>query len=385
MQDEDLKDRTVAGFLFVTHMDAELARFEVRRISKIENLIDIRDPHSILEAYNMARDDEMFRTPLGLEYLHTLYTALERSSIDPRLYDPIPIRTPITKPKTKKPLWKKKPDYRLLGKISNGITAGLVLVIFVVLGVFWVTPTGKITAYKRNLADAYATWEQDIALREKNVRARELALSGNTEEEEFEEMLAEAEPEEIAEIDFSTPVSLEVPLLYQKPELPEGCEVTSLTMVLNYLGVDVDKCTLSDSYLPKTNDLKGDPNLYYLGNPKGNGYYCYAPVLVKTVEAYNEENGTSLKAEDLTGCNLATLYTRVEEGNPVIVWGTLQWEIPKTHENGLYDNLHCMVLSGYSEDTVTITDSIYGLTTVDRATFEIVWYAMGQMAMTVTE
>ena len=42
---------------------------------------------------------------------------------------------------------------------------------------------------------------------------------------------------------------IEVTPIYQEPELPAGCEITSLDMLLNYLGFDVDKVDLSDKYL----------------------------------------------------------------------------------------------------------------------------------------
>ena len=41
--------------------------------------------------------------------------------------------------------------------------------------------------------------------------------------------------------------------LNQNPELPTGCEITSLTSVLNYYGCNVDKTTMADEYLKKGN------------------------------------------------------------------------------------------------------------------------------------
>ena len=44
---------------------------------------------------------------------------------------------------------------------------------------------------------------------------------------------------------------LNVKCVLQNPELPTGCEITALTIVLNYLGYDVDKLTMADKYLDK--------------------------------------------------------------------------------------------------------------------------------------
>ena len=37
----------------------------------------------------------------------------------------------------------------------------------------------------------------------------------------------------------------------QYPELPTGCEVTSLAMVLHYREINIDKCEIADKYLDK--------------------------------------------------------------------------------------------------------------------------------------
>src|SRR5690606_26676624 len=41
-----------------------------------------------------------------------------------------------------------------------------------------------------------------------------------------------------------TGITLNVPIISQLPELPTGCEITAVTMMLQYLGLDVDKITL---------------------------------------------------------------------------------------------------------------------------------------------
>lgn len=177
-------------------------------------------------------------------------------------------------------------------------------------------------------------------------------------------------------------VSLDVENIMQKPELPNGCEVTSLAIVLNYAGYEVDKCTLSDKYLPKVNTLNANPDEYYLREPRTNGFYCFAKPLIKCTEKYAAAKEVEITTVNLTGEDVSAIYKTIDEGHPVVVWGTLIWATPGKYDSGLYYNLHCLVLSGYTDKTVTIQDPLYGETTISRFRFEDIWYQMGQRAMT---
>ena len=74
---------------------------------------------------------------------------------------------------------------------------------------------------------------------------------------------------------------LNVDCILQNPELPTGCEVTALAIVLNYYGYGVDKCDLSDYYLDKGYIGETNPNDAFLGEPRYDySYGCYAPVIV---------------------------------------------------------------------------------------------------------
>lgn len=69
--------------------------------------------------------------------------------------------------------------------------------------------------------------------------------------------------------------------ILQSPELPTGCEITALTMVLNHYGFAADKVEMARQYLPtqpytlfygEDGRLYGsDLKHYFIGDPEGKG------------------------------------------------------------------------------------------------------------------
>lgn len=179
--------------------------------------------------------------------------------------------------------------------------------------------------------------------------------------------------------------------IFQYPELPNGCEATSLAIAMNYQGYAVDKVDLADNYMPKMKiwkDFANDPEYYYMGDPhiesgRGSGFYCLAGCVCSTIDNYNYYNEMAVPYENLTGSPVGVLYQKVWEGSPVIVWGTQQWQEPIIRKNGTYHKSHCMVLTGYTNATVTICDPIYGDYVLDRYVFETIWQKMGSRAVVV--
>ena len=184
---------------------------------------------------------------------------------------------------------------------------------------------------------------------------------------------------------------IDVDLIKQHPELPNGCEVTSLAMALNYYGYKIGKMELKEGYLPI-----GTENIYEynIGDPaeRKNSYGCYSPVIKRTADAFYADKGIKRTATDLTHCNIEELYYQVSQGEPVIVWATLymdkrpyniiSWKIDG-HVFNWKVPLHCMLLTGYDmkEGTVTLTDPIFGVVTHDKTLFETRWHQMGEQAV----
>ena len=195
------------------------------------------------------------------------------------------------------------------------------------------------------------------------------------------------------------------PIVYQMPQLPTGCEITALTMALHYYGYSVDKVTMATQYLPTApagtyygSDgrlYRRDMEHYFVGDPTTNlGYICGTSAIVTAANTYLEEQGSSLRAQDLTGAAPEELYELVSRDIPVVVWVTIGMEDRRSTqgwytEAGEYmewsTNDHGAVLIGYTETTVTIADPISGLVEYDRQQFEEVFASRSNRCVILTE
>ena len=167
-------------------------------------------------------------------------------------------------------------------------------------------------------------------------------------------------------------VKLEVANLLQNPELPNGCEITSLTTVLNFYGFNVTKTVMSDNYLPKS-DINKDFWKVYIGDPRRNDSFgCYAQPITDAANKYLGEQGSNLKAYNNSYTPFEDLLSEVQKGNPVIMWGTLDMRQPYysyvwTRSDGeRYQWItpeHCFVLIGYDleKGTAIISDPMRGI------------------------
>lgn len=195
-------------------------------------------------------------------------------------------------------------------------------------------------------------------------------------------------------------ILLPVPQILQNPELPNGCEVTSLCQVLRYLGFDADKCDLADHYLPRSERWYGaDPDAVYLGDPHREddspfcGFYCFAGPIVAAARAYLLSQGAQelYTPVDLTGAGEAELLEQLSLGRPVIFWASLRFEdilydprggfpLPDGRYHRLFHHLHCMVLCGADDGYFTVADPLDLNRRVPRQRFLEVYRQLGQRA-----
>lgn len=186
-----------------------------------------------------------------------------------------------------------------------------------------------------------------------------------------------------------------VPVIKQLPELPTGCEVTSLAMLLQYNGFNFSKLDVANTIvkapLPslKNGIMQGaHPKDYFVGTPfSKQSYGVYAPVIVSTLEKLAP--GRSL---DLSGKSFEDILKSLDQGQPVIMWVTIGLkEIQKTAvwntPYGKYQWIapeHAVVLAGYNNESVFVNDPLTGsLVAYSKTVFINRWNSLGNQAVSM--
>lgn len=185
-------------------------------------------------------------------------------------------------------------------------------------------------------------------------------------------------------------------ILNQYPTLPTGCEVVSLTSVLNHYGFDVSMTTMADEYMPYYNNYPPNPNIGFLGDPHSrDGAGCYANCIKQTADNYFEANSvTDYVAVDISGCTVDELFDYLQNDVPVVTWVTSGFVIPWVESSWIVDGEvinwcnyeHCLVTTGYNKSagTVTVADDAGGYSyTVSISKFTDVFEGMGSMAVVI--
>lgn len=188
---------------------------------------------------------------------------------------------------------------------------------------------------------------------------------------------------------------LDVPIVLQYPELPRGCEVTSLAMLLQYNGIDVDKMELAVkiAHQPfEKNGVKGNMHKGFIGAMNTldeDGLGVYVEPIVDLAKKYVPNR----KVKNITEESPESLYKAVSKGYPVwvlinarfkeltddhfLTWVTDEGEMKVTYRQ------HSVVITGYDKDNVFINNPMESNKNIaiNRVNFEKAWIQMGSQAM----
>ncbi|WP_445489344.1 C39 family peptidase [Niallia sp. 03133] len=195
-------------------------------------------------------------------------------------------------------------------------------------------------------------------------------------------------------------VQLNAPTIKQLPELPRGCEVTSLAMLLQYSGIDVDKMILAEKIKKDSTPYKrqngkiyfGNPNIGFVGNMytlQEQGFGVYHKPIAELAEKYLPN-----KILDLTGSDFEKLKIQLSENRPVwVITNTKykklpnnQFQIWKTPSGTIKitKSEHSVLLTGYDHDFIYFNDPLTGKKNKKAPIkeFQESWVQMGSQAVT---
>ncbi len=199
-------------------------------------------------------------------------------------------------------------------------------------------------------------------------------------------------------------IKLDVKQIKQLPELPRGCEVTSLAMLLSYYNKDISKMELAEKVKKDSTSYKvdekgriiyGNPYNGFVGdmyNAKNKGYGVYHGPIAELINQYLPD-----KALDLTGMEFRDILYFLSKGYPiwVVTNATYKplgekyfdiWHTP-TGIVKVTPKLHSVVITGYDKKYIYINDPLENNSNkmVEKEGFIKAWEQMGNQAITILQ
>lgn len=196
---------------------------------------------------------------------------------------------------------------------------------------------------------------------------------------------------------FVNSINLDVPLIYQYPDFPTGCESVATVEMLQYFGYDITPDEFIDNYLDtisyndsRIGSFKNIFDAYFVGNPRSTGgWMCNPSVEIRAVEKYfSEINEVNRSPVDLSGTDFNFLFDELIQGRPVVIWMTIGYVEPSEGDfwgSQYFTPSHTVVLTGFDKETnkVYICDSIKGYVELDYSLAKHLYDTVGRKCFTI--
>lgn len=186
----------------------------------------------------------------------------------------------------------------------------------------------------------------------------------------------------------------DVPTINQYPNYPTGCESVALTILLRYYGISVSPNNIIDNLkkgsLPYYEDgvtYGGNPELEFIGNPYNESSYgVYENPIADVANMY--KSGVTVR----NNYPFSEVLNLVKNNRPVLVWTSNSLAVPYISQTWIYKpametiswkaNEHAVVLIGYNDNEVIISDPIDGrIKYQNRSIFESRYNYFGKKAV----
>ncbi|MGZ9584871.1 C39 family peptidase [Paenibacillus marinisediminis] len=193
-------------------------------------------------------------------------------------------------------------------------------------------------------------------------------------------------------------IMINIPNILQMPELPRGCEVTALAMLLQYAGVSVDKMELAKDIKRDTTPYEKVDGEVYFGNPydgfvgdiysfSNPGLGVFHGPIAELAEKYLPE-----RVIDMTKMSFQDMLYPLSQGQPVWVihnslfdtvpesqWYT--WNTPSGRLDITYKE-HSVLITGVDDEYIYFNDPLDEQMKAKRDAFQRGWEQMGSQAIT---
>ncbi|WP_078547595.1 C39 family peptidase [Litchfieldia alkalitelluris] len=214
--------------------------------------------------------------------------------------------------------------------------------------------------------------------------------------EQLEKVKHEEREIEVSHKELNNQALINAPIITQFPELARGCEVTSLAMLLQFAGVEVDKMTLAEE-IPKVpflnNGIYGNPNEGFVGNIytfNEPGYAVYHQPIEELAKSYLPD-----QIINISGSEFDVVKEYLLSGNPVwvIVTSTFNklpkeaWQTWETESGEINITMkeHSVLLTGFDQEYIYFNDPFKTEknSKVEIGKFLAGWKQLGQQAITL--
>lgn len=184
------------------------------------------------------------------------------------------------------------------------------------------------------------------------------------------------------------------PTYSQYPNYPNGCESVALYNLLRFYNVNVTLDEIIEAlpkgdtpYLEDGTLYGGNPEIEFVGDPRNlDGYGVYQKP-IQTVA-----NKFKAGMIDYTGHSLDSVLNLVQNGIPVQVWVSINLIDTEIYNSWIYKptgerinwlgDLHSVVITGFSNHSVLVSDSFTGtIKRYDRTQFNKIYNLFGQRAL----
>ncbi|WP_190323034.1 C39 family peptidase [Bacillus swezeyi] len=188
----------------------------------------------------------------------------------------------------------------------------------------------------------------------------------------------------------SKSVKLNAPLYNQNPQLPNGCEVTSLSMMLNYAGKKVNKMTLAKKI--KKVPPRQNPNVGFVGDMYHHGrggLGVYHKPVADLAKKYLGKRVVDLSGKSFDNAVIKQLNKK----KPVWVISNVTFKkLPssafqtwytKTGKVKVTTKMHAVLVTGYDKNYVYFNDPLIVVKNrkIKKSNFKAAWEQMGRQAI----